>query len=750
MMWGVAMKKNWGKFKSFSPKEFFRKIGNQCSTIVRKITSKNPFQRNAAAKSSPSVKPSKTQKSSVTGQKKGIAWDKLNSIKYRLSIGLLIPIVLLAVYGVVSFKRTEAAIISNHEASTHNTIDAISRYMSFGFNLIDKTAMEITNDINIKNYFNQKYDEAMGNAKSYDDVYDRISMNVVANSFISNIHIIGYNGVCMSTSGVINHHLYDVVAKSEINQKFKETKSHNIWVGYHTVLDEAMPAGSQVYGTDKYATSLVRKLGNGLGFFIVDVSREQIMKMFSEYDLGEGSILGFITGDGRETLSIDGVEHVFVDLPYYQNALASEELSGYSYEKYNGKDYLFLYGKFKDVDGMVCALIPKSTILSKVAGIRALSVLFVTLSCVLAVIIVILITRDITRNINTLNKSIAQIAKGDLTTKLQLKRKDEFHALSSGITDMVEHMRALIGEVQGVSNTVSSSAMSLTGTAGELLEATKGISRAIDEIGQGMIQQSEDAEKCLHQMSNLSDQINQVYNNTNEIGQIASNTQSVANEGLYLIEELSSKSKATSEITQDVIRKIHEFKEKSKTIESFVNVIDSIASQTNLLSLNASIEAARAGEAGRGFAVVAEEIRKLADQTMNAAKQIKNTVKIIDLMNQDTVKTAEEAENIVASQNEALSRTVDAFNNISNRVNDLVSNMNNILERLKNIETAKEDTLNAVQSISAVTQQTSAATQEVNATAQNQIDAVERLREAAMVLESDARKLEDAIKIFRI
>ena len=750
MMWGVAMKKNWGKQHSFTSFGFLKKLKEQCSAIFRKLTSKRPFQNNVAEKASPAGKSDMARQQPATGQKKGYVWDKLNSIKYRLSIGLLVPIVLLAVYGVVSYKKAEAAIISNHEASTHNTIDAISRYMNFGFSMIDKTSLEITNDVYVRDFLNLKYEEAMDNVRTYDDVYDRISVNAYANSFISNIHLIGQNGVCMSTSGVINHHLYDILIKSDINQIFKETKAHYLWVGYHTELDEAMPTGSNVYGPDKYATSIIRKFINGKGFFIADISRDQIKKMFSEYDLGEGSILGFITGDGRETLSIDGVEHVFVDLPYYQNALASEELSGYSYEKYNGKDYLFLYGKFKDVDGMVCALIPKSTILSKVSGIRALSVLFVTLSCVLAVFIVILITRDITMNIKTLSKSIAQIAKGDLTTKLQLKRNDEFHALSSGITDMVEHMRVLIGEVQGVSNTVSSSAKSLTGTAGELLEASKGISRAIDEIGQGMIQQSEDAEKCLHQMSNLSDQINQVYSNTNEIGQIANSTQNVANEGLYLIGELSNKSKATSEITQDVIRKIREFKEKSKTIESFVNVIDSIASQTNLLSLNASIEAARAGEAGRGFAVVAEEIRKLADQTMNAAKQIKNTVQIIDLMNQDTVKTAEKAEGIVASQIEALNKTVDAFKNISGRVNDLVSNLNDILARLKNIETAKEDTLNAVQSISAVTQQTSAATQEVNATAQNQIDAVERLREAAMVLEADARKLEDAIKIFRI
>lgn len=742
------MNKNRVNWRFVKPAKFFDKLKELWNASVSKASSIRSSQR-AAKSSRPKKEKNTTQRSPDAGQKRSAFWDRLNSIRYRLSIGLIIPIALLAIYGIVSYKRAEEAIIGNHEASTHNTIDAISRFMNFGLNMIDKTAMEITNDTNIKEYFNLGYDAAMSNIKSYDDVYDRISMNVVANSFISNIHLIGSNGVCMSTWGEINHKLYDVIAKSDINKEFKEKKVYFLWRGEHKVLDEVM-AKSGVYSTDSYSAALIRKIGTGTGFFIADVSKDQIKKMFSEYDLGEGSILGFITGDGRETLSIETTESIFVNLPYYQSAMASEELSGYSYEKYNSKDYLFLYSRFKDANGSVCALIPKSTILSEVSGIRALSIVFVTLSCVLAVFIVFIITRDITRSIKTLNQSIAQVSKGDLTTRLEIRRKDEFYALSSGISEMMEHMRTLIGEVQLVGGTVSGSAESLTNTASELLDATKGISKAIDEIGQGMVHQSEDAERCLAQMSSLSDKISQVYSNTNEIGLIASNTQDVANEGLNIIEELSNKSKATSEITQDVIRKIHEFKVQSKTIEGFVNVIDSIASQTNLLSLNASIEAARAGEAGRGFAVVAEEIRKLADQTLNASKHIKNTVNVIELLNQETVSTAEKAEDIVASQSEALARTVSVFNNISNRVNDLASNLNDILAGLKSIESAKEDTLNAVQSISAVTQQTSAATQEVNATAQNQIDSVERLREAVMHLDEDARKLEDAISLFKL
>ena len=368
----------------------------------------------------------------------------------------------------------------------------------------------------------------------------------------------------------------------------------------------------------------------------------------------------------------------------------------------------------------------------------------------IALVIVYLITRGITKAINSMNRSISKAAKGDLTTQFDTKRTDEFLALSKGISDMIANMRTLIGEVQEVGGTVSGSAESLTNTSSELLEATKGISRTIDEIGKGIVQQVEDTELCLTQMSNLSDQITQVYNNTNEIEQIADSTKTVAAEGLLMIEELNQKAKATSGVTQDVIQQIQEFKNQSKKIESFVNLINDIASQTNLLSLNASIEAARAGEAGRGFAVVAEEIRKLADQSMSAANQIQNTVKDIDTQNNETVTTAEKAESIVASQTEALYKTVDVFENISCHVNNLATNLNDILKRLKAIETAKDDTLSAIQNISAVSQQTAASSDEVNATAINQIESVEHLRESAIVLEEDARKLKDAISIFLI
>lgn len=676
--------------------------------------------------------------------------DRWGSIKVKLSIGLLIPIVFLAVYGVVSYKKSEDAIVGNYEISSSDTINAMNKYMNLGLSMAENSSMELILDINLKDFFALSYEDAKASKKSHDDLQDRINILAMSNYFISDIHIISANGLSVSTNSNVSEGLYQPIVDSHIGTTFKKKGSQFLWMGSHEELDKILLDNNKIYNTENYAISVIRKFSDSRGYVIMDISTDKLIAMFSEYDMGDGSVMGFITDDGKETISDPDTPELFTTLSYYQDAMASEENSGYSYEKYKGEKYLFIYSKLDSIPGTICTLIPKSTILNEVRSIKTLSFVFVTMACIIAIAIVILITKGITDAIKKMNKSISKAADGDLTVEFDKNRNDEFKTLATGISNMIDNMSNLIGDVQGVSTTVIRSSKNLSGTSGELLEATKGISATIDDIGGGIIQQAEDAENCLMQMSGLAEQINLLYENTNENEKIAVDTKAVTSDGIHIIEELSDKAKATAEITQDVINKIQEFGLQSKKIGSFVDIINEIASQTNLLSLNASIEAARAGEAGRGFAVVAEEIRKLADQTLNASNQIQHTVKEIALQNEETITTAEKAESIVASQTNALNNTIDVFNNISKHVNDLAENFKGILIRLKNIEEVKDDTLNSIQNISAVTEETAASSEEMNATAQLQNEAVEQLRKSAMVLEKDARKLENAIEIFKI
>jgi methyl-accepting chemotaxis protein len=670
---------------------------------------------------------------------------KFQKISIKLFAGFFVPVLMLAVYGVVFYQQSEKAIIHNYEESSADTLNAVSDFIDFGLNAVEQKSLELQLDNNIKKFYNNNTEES-DKLKAYEIVAENIIVVETTNSFISNVYVFGDNGKGIPNDTLDAKDMYTSFMSSNQGKEFEKKGVYYRWVGEHKEIDGKLNEND----SGNYAISLIRELSKDNGFVVIDISKQRILDMFSEYDMGDGSIIGFVTDDGKEVLVNTDKTQVFSELPYFQIAMESDGLGGYSYEDYQGEQYLFIYNKLEGVNATICSLVPKNTILKQVEHLKILNIVFVTIACIFAVITVIIIAGGISRTINTLKKSISQASKGDLTAKFDTKRKDEFLILSNGISSMMDSMRKLIGEVQVVGSKVSDSAGELSTTSEDLLVATKDISQTIENIEKGIVQQADDTEHCLMQMNNLSDQITEVYNNTYDMEQIAGNTKNIVGEGIGIINELGDKSQATADITHDVIDKVEEFEIQSKNIEGFVSTINEIAAQTNLLSLNASIEAARAGEAGLGFAVVASEIRKLADQSVQAANQIQNIVRDIHAKTQDTVKTAKQAEYIVESQTESLNRTIYAFNNINDHVKELVSNLNNITLGIKKIENAKEDTMVAIESISAVSEETAAASEEMSATALSQINSVEILRQSASALASDAKKLDEIIKVFKI
>ncbi len=677
---------------------------------------------------------------------------KLLNIRVKLFIGLLVPVLLLGVYGIKSYQMSEKAIIDNYVKSSESTLHAVSDYLGFGLKVVDEKAQELISNPEIRMYYSKKSgsEDKLTTINQQYTIQAEIKLAKETNSFIEAIHIFGENGKGLSTVVPVSDKLYNTFIESKQVNYFKDKNITTAWVGSHNSLDQVLAVEDTTYSTDQYVMSIIKKMNPNNGYVVIDISNQQVLDMFDRYDLGEGSIIGLVHSDGREVLANTEQEFSFSKLSHYQMAINNDPQTKDLYEAINDKEYLFLYTKVAQADVTVCALIPKDTILQQVDSLKQTNLIFLFVAGIFALVMIVFIAGGVSKAISSLMKSITKASEGDLTTRFETKSHDEFLVLTHGMSNMIQNMRKLIGEVQEVGNKVSHSAKSLSGTSEDLLVATKGISQTIDDIEKGVVQQSDDTEQCLLQMAGLSDQINTVYNNTNEIEQIADSTKVIAGEGIIMINELNERSKATAHITKDVIDKIVEFELHSKNIAGFVTIINEIASQTNLLSLNASIEAARAGDAGKGFAVVADEIRKLAEQSVHAVNQIQSIVKEIYTKTQNTIVTAKQAEQIVESQNEALLRTVQVFDRINNQVNSLVSNLNNISNGIKQIESAKDETMDAIQNISAVSEETAASSEEVNATALNQIDTVERLRSSALELENNSKILEEAIKMFKI
>jgi len=676
-------------------------------------------------------------------------WHKFKGIRAKLLFGFACPVVLIAVFGIFSYKQSSSAIIDTYENSTTNTtntMNAVKDYLALSINLVSEKSIELINSTEVADYYEVFEDLSMGDKTDmYQAVKDETLLIKSSSASISSIHILSEKGKGLSTVANAPQDIYNKFLETDVGKQFNGTEKF-IWFSNHMELDDQL-----LNRQEPYALSIARVMGkNNRVIVIVDISTEYIMKTIAGIDLGEGSIIGFITADGKETLANTEEQTVFTGKTYFDEAKMNKEDYGKSYQVFNKEDYLFLYSKVAETGAYVCALVPKDTITESASKILKTNIAFVLFACIFAFVVGTYIAGGIGNAISKLVKAISRAAKGDLTTTFDTKRKDEFLILSRSLTDMMVGMRSLIGEVAEIGNKFSGSADFVSSNSADFLDSTKGISIAIEEIEHGIVQQAQDTEKCLIEMSNLSDKINQVYSNTYEIEQIAGDTKAIIGDGIVIIDDLNSKTKATNDITQVVISEIEALEIQSRSIADFVNIINDIASQTNLLSLNASIEAARAGDAGRGFAVVAGEIRKLADQTVKAAGQIQKIVSEIQKKTKGTVASAKQAETIVGSQGEALNKTVNVFENINTHVVKLVNNLNNIAKGIKGIEEAKEDSLDAIQNISAISQQTATSSEEVSTIAMNQIASVENLSNSASELADEAKRLETAIQRFRI
>ncbi len=674
------------------------------------------------------------------------------SIFVKLIAGYFIPVLFMAFLGIIAFLKSSSGLNENYENSTKQAIDMTANYLELVLETAQGEVDQYSKNIKLYNYISG---ESLGDLTKQlaflDEIYQSIASSTTANKFISNIHIIpGKEYNVFSTTLKGNRGFYEILEKSTEGLTLEE--KNPIWIGTHKTIDQELSIGEGSYIISYM--KLIKSFDKNYGVLVVDISKKELTEVISQLDLGEGSYVGFITVDGKEIVvsqeSTDSQGISYLDQAFYQESRLSDELKGDSYVDFLGEKYYYMYQKIGDTDAMICALVPQKNIMKQANELKYIVSIIIVVASIIALFFGIKISTGISRCLSNINKKLKLAANGDLSVTIETERRDEFAVLVLNISEMIEGTRELIHKVEQVSKEVTVSSGKVIDASNGITSSSEQISYAIRDIDQGIIQQAQDSQDCLTQVDALSQCITTVNTNIVKTVTVAEESKVILDKGITKMTMMTKQSNETSKITDSVVKNIEILMEKSESISTIINVMNEIADQTNLLSLNASIEAARAGNAGKGFAVVANEIKKLAEESQESARKITNIVEDINMQTLDTVKKAMEAEEIVSKQNIAIGETIEVFDDMKDSMQKVLSNMEKVYEDVSSMDSTRIMTLEAIQNISAVSEETCAASSMVNDNLKAQEEVIAHSEKVSVELKQNADILEKALKQFSL
>jgi methyl-accepting chemotaxis protein len=378
------------------------------------------------------------------------------------------------------------------------------------------------------------------------------------------------------------------------------------------------------------------------------------------------------------------------------------------------------------------------------------SMILSSIAIVLSVIVSVVITRSVTKPLNVLRNDVDEFSKGDLSVDLSIEGKDEIAQMGSSLRNMADQLNEVIKAVNEASDNITGTAQEFSALAEETNASVEEFRANVDEMGTNLNVLASTGEEVNASVEEVAAGAQATAEKGTDIARQVDEAMNAGQDGMTSVRRAVLGIDGVAKNASEAAQSVQELGVRTRQIQNFVAQIGGIADQTNLLALNAAIEAARAGEAGRGFAVVAEEVRKLAEDSNVAAKNIAELATTItgDLdhvvnISLDNAKASEGARELSRETENIIENMISYLKNISGSTQDLAA----VSEEQA---ASSEEIAEAVQNIASKVARTAEAGEHIRVGVGDVAAAAERVAQGAESLSSLSVDLHELLKFFKM
>ncbi|MGE8036866.1 methyl-accepting chemotaxis protein [Lysinibacillus sp. NPDC093692] len=632
---------------------------------------------------------------------------------------LLIPVISV---GSLSYLSAKNSIKKEILVSTDESVEILNT-------LIDKTISEKTNDINVFSEIDSSKYEQQGAA-----VQTKFQQYIKLHPDVLSIYL-GTNEGALFVEPKSNSADYNPLERDWYKEATALKGEVLITNPYKDV------------ATGDMVVTVARQVQDQSGVVAIDIKLTNLQKISDSINIGKNGYSS-IFDENKSVISHPTIEPGSELNESFLDKMYDSKSGTYDYV-FDGDDRIMFFTTNELTNWKITGTIFAKEIDESASPILEKTFLVLIAAIVISSIVFFYVMKAIIKPIRLLKDSAVTISKGDLTEKVIITSHDEIGQLGQAFNDMQDSLRTLIQKIEQNAEEVASSAEELTANATQTSIATEKVAISIQDVASSADTQTKSANKNAESLQELSKAILHIAEISSTVTDLSQHATLQADEGGQAVRNTKDQMQSIHVSVTDSNTKIQSLHERSQQITSILDVITSIADQTNLLALNAAIEAARAGEHGKGFAVVADEVRKLAEQSQKSAQQIFELIHGIQLETEQSV-------NIMAKVTEDVQNGLHVSDEAITKFQVIMSSMDAITPKMEEVSSASEQMSASVQEVTAVTEDlafsakgNAAASEDVAASTEEQLASMEEINASAQALAHMADELKQLISQFK-